>query len=419
MMRDMRQPDATDTVLTDFAEALDCLHASNAWEDEVRARAAKSGRRPRRRGAAVPLALAVALALVVVAATGGVAYAVASNPFFQEAFGGHGLSGRQRVGGTDEASVYTDFEPVDPAAISDDVAGAVEDVNLSVEGNGFTLTLGQMIVDENGCGSVTFKLTNPDGIAGVLEYGGNGAFVPTSDKGGPGTLDLVTMQVPDPAYWDSEWSLYGNSISERSYYDVDSVTDTSLNGTMYFNLIPPRTEASQGAVGPWAPGEAIAMLRHSGVRWRLCWHDGDEQGNTVEHEALSDVFKPSSFVSARTFTAGDQATVSVSPFSMVVTLGDGPTGGSRDEWLVDRLVLTMADGSTEVVEDDVPGTSERVFNTYYSFGSNVGNQITYLFVNLLDTSQVVSVDIAGRSPDASDNPEGDEGAFSLTLTPEG
>ena len=42
--------------------------------------------------------------------------------------------------------------------------GAVQEVNLSVEGNGYTLDIHEMAIDQNGCGAVTFTLSNPNGV---------------------------------------------------------------------------------------------------------------------------------------------------------------------------------------------------------------------------------------------------------------
>lgn len=118
-----------------------------------------------RKGHAKPLYVAVIGCLAGVLATGGVAYAVVNSSYFASAWGNHGNgeSITWTQGGS-SGTKYTYTREFGDGIAPQSLEGLVQKVNLSVEGNGYTLDIHDMAIDKNGCGAVTFTLSNPNGV---------------------------------------------------------------------------------------------------------------------------------------------------------------------------------------------------------------------------------------------------------------
>ena len=108
-------------------------------------------------------------------------------------------------------------------AVSDDLAVSVEHVGLSVTGNGYTLTIEDMLVDENGCGVASFTLENPEGIRNNPEYGLPGELVPDDDA----PLDALGMSATGEGT--------STLLDYKWIYDQELSTDTLARGTVYFS----------------------------------------------------------------------------------------------------------------------------------------------------------------------------------------
>ena len=52
-----------------------------------------------------------------------------------------------------------------------DMENEVEAVGIQLHAWGYTMTIRDMIADENGCGVVRFSLDNPDGLHLAMQYG--------------------------------------------------------------------------------------------------------------------------------------------------------------------------------------------------------------------------------------------------------
>lgn len=332
--------------------AFDAMHADDELADRALSRAS-SGKKHRRRGAAKPLAAVVAGCVAAVLATGGVAYAVVNSDFFAQAWGDHG-QGRTRTWsflGDDGSSISykRDFgDGTAPVELSE----AVEHVGLSVEGNGYTLELGEIAVDENGCGSVTFTLSNPNGVA-LYEPAAELGELVLSGAEGEQTLDLITLNFGD-----------GDDESARAFADTreiiekESSTKTEVHGTMYF--------AGFG-------GEADL---EKGLTWALNWHEGD--GNDIkQYTAETQRFNLSKRVASNTFTSSDGVEAKVSPFSVQISADPEMSDGIR------KVSLMLNDGTEQVIEDD------GVANYYFALGRD-GN-VTWVSTRLIDPDLVESV----------------------------
>jgi len=144
-------------------QAFESVQADSDLADRVLYAAA--GEPLRRKGHAKPLYVAVIGCLAGVLATGGVAYAVVNSSYFASAWGNHGNgeSVTWTQGGS-SGTKYTYTREFGDGIAPQSLEGSVQKVNLSVEGNGYTLDIHDMAIDQNGCGAVTFTLSNPNGV---------------------------------------------------------------------------------------------------------------------------------------------------------------------------------------------------------------------------------------------------------------
>lgn len=347
-----------------FNEAMDHLHASDDLYERV-IRQTAGGKR-KRSGTARPLAAVAAAILIGAAGLGGTAYAVVTSDFFQTAFGAHGTDGA--IEWTNSESGYTyrqEFSTVDPAEVSPELAEAVEPVGYTLEGNGYTMTIKDMVIDENGCGAVRFSLDGPEGL-GLYKPEENGNAI-VFDPTGPKNLALISME-----------DRSGNFLDAYAYYDVSTKTETHLDATMYFTPIGDSFEQSRR--------DAL-----TGVRWRMVWNGEDQQGDSRSCEAYSDYFTPRHIIGTRAYSDGHGASARLSPYSIHFNVSTG--NGSR--FNANDVALGLSDGSIATitsVNHDVDDT--QVINTYVQAGFGDGSAV-YSFSTFVNTSDVEAISIAG------------------------
>ena len=358
-------------------EVMERMHAAEDTYERVMERAS-GGRRRGRRGP-VPVAAAIGVTLAGVLVTGGGAYAVAGGDIFS-AWGDHGMG--ERVEWSYAGNDFSlELGTLDPEAVSDDLAASVEHVGLSVTGNGYTLTIEDMLVDENGCGVASFTLENPEGIRNNPDYGLPGELVPDDDA----PLDALGMSATGEGA--------ATLLDYKWIYDQELSTDTFARGTVYFSAF----------------GKLDNVL--SGVSWSLSWHTGevDEEGNVSADfdncDARSDVFIPSKVVGTREFVAEDGSVVTVSPFSIHVDPSWRETGDSS----VDEVTLHLADGSTYVVVSE----DKAITIGYYTANLLDDGSSNYTFTRLVGASEIVGVEVSGTTGD----PLSGEEAHAATLVP--
>ena len=387
----MKKTDFDKRLMDDISASMGRLRAPEDLHDDVMARAGGGGKR--RRGHAWPVSAVAALALVVVLATGGTAYAVAHSDFFQKAWGGHGMGdGWAKPADHDTRGLVPDSYSQDftsaiggeiPASFQD----AVEDVGYVVECDGYKLTIGAVVVDDNGSGAATFTLTNPDGVDYNPEYGSPGMLVFGDDS----ELRMLVVKLAD-----------GTDMDAAPYYDRDSSTDTEIHGTVYFSA--PATSS----------GEAVNLA--SGISWGLSFSvkaDGDRaaQGHVYNnYDAYTEVFKPIKSLPARTFTDVEGDVLRVSPISAVFSIAKDSVGNREQEPY--RLVLDLADGSEVVVIDNASGIGN-------AYAGTIINETTTAFVmtRLIDPDDIVSVQVTGFATAWNVDPDPDLAPLDVTLAP--
>lgn len=340
-----------------FRETFSQLHASgNVYEEVLEM---TENKRRKRRYVSKKLAAACVLA----AALGGTSvFAAVRGDFLQSVFGSKGQENIEVHEVTDGGQSWTaparEWETADEEAAERLVGAHIAQVGESVTVCGYTLTVDEYIIDENGIGAITYTLSNPDGLAGVCvtEYG-----------------DYYINPDASPM---REIGMYGTResfIDHRSIVDQTQTTDTELHAVMYF-VAPEKLKE----------GEGIQIL-HSGC-------ERNEKGETVSEEEEEITFTPEGFVHSDAYTCEAGYTAHISPVGIRF---DGPIfekAGSG--WLLNKLLITYTDGSVYQAED------QDVDNIIVGCISNTDGGLGLVFNRLADTERIASITVNG--PDGAD-----------------
>lgn len=331
-------------------QAFESVQADSDLADRVLYAAA--GEPLHRKGHAKPLYVAVIGCLAGVLATGGVAYAVVNSSYFASAWGNHGNGESVTwTNGGSSGTKYTYTREFGDGIAPQSLEGAVQKVNLSVEGNGYTLDIHEMAIDENGCGAVTFTLSNPNGVNYYKPAAELGELVLYGEE--EGGVSTPSMN------FGEEWA------DTRCTIDKDTSSDTVINGTMYF-----------------ASWNRDRDLRHA-VTWNISWTEGKGEDAKVI-EVSTPEFNVGAHVDTKELRS-DDSPLEISPFSIQTHIDD-----LGYEAVDHKLTVTYKDGSEQIIEDDDAGA----YNFYVSMARNSGENI-WVPTKLIDVDQVVSVTLEG------------------------
>ena len=331
-------------------QAFESIQADNDLADRVIDAAA--GEPLHRKGHAKPLYVAVIGCLAGVLATGGVAYAVVNSSYFASAWGNHG-NGESITwtNGGSSGTEYTYTREFGDGTAPQSLEGSVQKVNLSVEGNGYTLDIHDMAIDKNGCGAVTFTLSNPNGV----NY-----YKPAAETG-----ELVLYGEEEQGICTPSMNFGEEWADTRCTIDKDTSSDTVINGTMYF-----------------ASWNRDRDLRHA-VTWNISWTEGKGEDAKVI-EVSTPEFNVGAHVDTKELRS-DDSPLEISPFSIQTHIDD-----LGYEAVDNKLIVSYKDGSEQTIEDDDAGA----YNFYVSMARNSGENI-WVPTKLIDVDQVVSVTLEG------------------------
>ncbi len=331
-------------------QAFESIQADSDLADRVIDAAA--GEPLHRKGHARPLYVAVIGCLAGVLTTGGVAYAVVNSSYFASAWGNHGNGESVTwTNGGSSGTKYTYTREFGDGIAPQSLEGAAQKVNLSVEGNGYTLDIHEMAIDENGCGAVTFTLSNPNGVNYYKPAAELGELVLYGEE--EGGVSTPSMN------FGEEWA------DTRCTIDKDTSSDTVINGTMYF-----------------ASWNRDRDLRHA-VTWNISWTEGKGEDAKVI-EVSTPEFNVGAHVDTKELRS-DDSPLEISPFSIQTHIDD-----LGYEAVDHKLTVTYKDGSEQIIEDDDAGA----YNFYVSMARNSGENI-WVPTKLIDVDQVVSVTLEG------------------------
>ena len=330
--------------------AFESVQADSDLADRVLNTAA--GEPLHRKGHAKPLYVAVIGCLVGVLATGGVAYAVVNSRYFASAWGNHGNGDSITwTNGGSSGTKYAYTREFGDGIAPQSLEGAVQKVNLSVEGNGYTLDIHDMAIDKNGCGAVTFTLSNPNGV----NY-----YKPAAETGELVLYGEEEQGIGTPGMnFGEEWA------DTRCTIDKETSSDTVINGTMYF-----------------ASRDRKRDLGHA-VTWTIDWTEGEGEDAKL-FEASTPEFSVGAYVDTKGLRS-DDSPLGISPFSIQTHIDD-----LGYEAVDHKLTVSYKDGSEQIIEDDDAGA----YNFYVSMARNSGENI-WVLTKLIDVDQVVSVTLDG------------------------
>ena len=353
-----------------FREAFSPIDAPDDMAERVIRMAGTSNRNMRgHRVHHIPVRAVVIGVTLSAALVGGGAYAAVQSDFFQSAFGDKGqkdVAARDvPVEGKDSTCRLAEMTWVqtDPANAERILGPFVGTVGQSVSANGYTLTVDEVVVDENGIGVATYTLSNPDGVGEVDGYYGHFGFMPDAPIRGVHVEGATQRDI-------GNGMTGGISFDQRSVKDELLSTETELHAVQYFcPLFGERDE--------------------NGYMWRLSVLD-EESGRLAGPTVT---YAPEAAIPATAFAAETGETVSMSPLGMVAS----ESIETMDPESYRRCVVTFSDGTEYVVKDDryyefddKENAPELVDNTIFALGSgSVGT--FFVFNRLVDVEAVASV----------------------------
>ena len=320
----------------------------------------------------------VACAALSVAAIGTVAYAAVNTDFFQTAFGDKGqpdIEAHEVVleNGTSYTMPARQWVGVESDDVDRLLGDYVELIGDSIAYEGYALTLGACVVDENGLGVASFELCNPDGVQLV--------------KNVPYEYGMVEFEKDCPVGAIAMMDATGTThVNGRCFFDRDASTDTDVVGASYFDI-----------------GRGDGTPEEQGVSWMLA-HRG---GYDVPEELDLISFHPSKFVPTRPFISEDEdVAVSISPIGMVI---DTPNDSGCEfeaeiestgeivtvrhpEWMTTNIRIVFVDGTEYIVR------STDVSNTTFGSVADDFSSQSVIFNRLVDPERVASVVVNGFNP---------------------
>lgn len=316
---------------------------------------------------------AVALGLAGTLVCGGTAYALISSSFAASAFGPKGHENipartiTDDVTGSQWLAPAMQFMQVDEATAERLVGANVQHVGKTVSSHGYTLTVEDMVTDDQGLGIATFTLAAPGGqLKDAYEAGYAEMVFETAD----GLRDVGVR---------GNTSDFGTGHYDfRSIVDREASTETEIHGVLYFG--PFSTQAADDLVF-YLVGDDAA--------------DAESSSRATQWEADTEAVAPGQAVASRAFADASGHTAHISPLGIVV---DGPfaEGDRSNPWVANRIALEFAEGSEYLVKDDA------TMNCYVSWYSNATASgeldnagLSTIFNRLVDPAQVATVEATG------------------------
>ena len=269
-----------------------------------------------------------------------------------------------------------DYAELDPETAKALIGDCVQELSLSQEVDGTTITLLSAVRDNN---SAVVALT--------LEK-----------EGGVDILDYSQLDNEAKGAWFSEKStfLFNIGYGGNLYVDLDKSTDDKL---YCYDYVPLNT-FGKGSLRmeieqyPCTLGERDALLAEE---------YGSEQAQAVENgKKTTELRIPcEKRLGSTAFTNAGGGQIEMSPISMNIDMNTGlglTPGQAYDPYSAYKIVITYRDGSTYTVLEheypDVYACDEYIDNTSYSCGS-LDNEFLLIFNRLVDPEDVVSVTVNG------------------------
>ena len=234
-----------------------------------------------------------------------------------------------------------------------------------------TITLGTFLIDESGCGILTYAVDDPEGVS--YEEAGYG--------------EVYGLPLEPRMYLRSPDYQQGGSINVKLHVDKTTSTATHLDVVAYF-----------------AAGETY----QKGDNLYFTVYDGGAEGK----EPYAVAIQPRTYAPVRTFTAANGETARISAVGITMD-----NASPAQELTVQELTLHYADGSSYAVSSDSQNLMNWVLG--YIYGDGDGEtapfaHAVYIFNRMVDVDTITSVPRLGRG---SDSPAAPHSPVQLTYLP--
>lgn len=264
--------------------------------------------------------------------------------------------------------------PGDPAVTERLVGQYLSKLDASMTVAGNTYTMGTFLVDETGCGILTFSIENPEGF----EYGDMG-YGETWVDSVRADLSFGSKAPEDPNGQDGGY-LFADM---KLYADESTSTSTCLQMVAYF-----------------ITGKGY----ETGTNFYFTIRD-------AAYQPYSIAIQPRTYLPVKTLTAENGQRLTLSPLGATVV----DTQYSDSEMLIDELIVHYQDGADFAVDsaarnlrnwvvDFITGgesTDAALRNELGITDPPEGAYYSYLFNRLVDVDTVASVSLEGRWYDFS------------------
>ena len=230
--------------------------------------------------------------------------------------------------------------------------GYVFDAGLTAESHGYTLTVGQCVMDENGNGIAAITIENPDGVD-IADAGYGEVYL---------SNDAPAFELVESPDGESPWDV-------RIVRDVEASTDTKLVGAAYFGPF-------RGTIG-------------EGLVWSLASRgDGGQSSVQATNVTGESTYLPAATLPAKEFKGEDGSTVELSPIGMV-------QHPARADQHIREVVIRFTDGTEYTVYRW--GVDDPVVNSVLSYGYGWENEDdgAHMFNRFVDVDAVESVVLRG------------------------
>lgn len=223
-----------------------------------------------------------------------------------------------------------------------------------------TITLETFLVDESGCGILTYTVDDPEGVS--YEDAGYG--------------EVYSLPLNPSMYLHSPDFQQGGMVNVKFHVDKTTSTATHLDVVAYF-----------------AAGETY----QKGDNFYFTVYDGGNEGREPHAVAI----QPCTYAPVRTLTAADGEVARIS--AVGITMGNA----SPDRELnAQELTLHYADGTSYAVTSESQNLMNWVLGYIYGDGETAPFAHTvFIFNRLVDVDTVTSVTLEGRVY----NPDTDRG----------
>lgn len=210
-----------------------------------------------------------------------------------------------------------------------------------------TFTLKNFMIDETGCGAITWTVENPNGI----DYG----------DAGYGIVYFNSMTIDNPNMYH-----YAADGSKKDVLDVTTAlisknkAGTKLELVSYF-----------GTVAKYQMGDSLV--------WMV--------SRNRKQEAQKIQITPVEHIPAKTMTTADGMKLMIANQGLTFDID------SNTDFLIDKIVINFKDGTQYCVEDD-DANIYNLANAYWRQSKEYRyDELVYLFNRLIDTNEVASVEV--------------------------